>query len=105
MKIGWLYDPGLPFSGVRPGDEDICRMKETGVMINTQNYSQRLVESFDCLVNLHGPYFIKPAWPYIKAHLEAGKGLVTLGGANPLFPSRIHEGLAMEEGKAPDGLP
>ncbi|MGI6704785.1 MAG: beta-galactosidase [Clostridia bacterium] len=83
MKIGWLYDPGLPFSGVRPGDEDICRMKETGVMINTQNYSQRLVESFDCLVNLHGPYFIKPAWPYIKAHLEAGKGLVTLGGQTP----------------------
>lgn len=80
-----FYDEKFPYAGVRPGADDLARMKEGGSRIVS---AAELAEALsgggarpDSFVTLHGPYFPKDAWSSLLAYLRSGGGLVLIGGA------------------------
>ncbi|HHX60911.1 MAG TPA: hypothetical protein GX707_09395 [Epulopiscium sp.] len=83
MNIGIFYDPRIPYEGTRPNQEVIKQISQYAQIIDLNNYTEKLKEQYDTLINLHGKYFIKETWGAIKHHLKRGGGLINVGDGSP----------------------
>ncbi|TDQ38695.1 beta-galactosidase [Aureibacillus halotolerans] len=90
MSILYFYDSAFPFEGERPKQQTIDAWRSAGTVASADELVAAL-ESATVLVMTHGAYFPKNAWPSIKAHLRAGKGLVHIGGAPFKRPVTVTE--------------
>lgn len=83
MKVLVFYDPEFPFDGKRPNQKFINLMQSHSsiTFVNHLNLVAELDRHPDVFVNLHGPYFLKGAWPSILGQLRAGTGFIHAGGA------------------------
>jgi len=81
MKLGVFYDESMPYVGLRPDKKVLSEISGFAELIDCVNYKQAV--QYDCLINLHGPYFIKEVWSYIRNHLGKGRGFVNIGCGNP----------------------
>ncbi|SEN06497.1 alpha-amylase family protein [Paenibacillus sp. OV219] len=75
-----FYDENFPYAGERPDAGVLARLSETFRIVGAGELASQLQDAA-VYVHLHGSYFPKDAWPAVMAHVNAGKGLITAGGA------------------------
>lgn len=98
MRSAIIYDSRLSFDGIHPNEKQLLELSMNFDLIDLSNYEIKLNNDYDCLVNLHGKYFIKQGWKYIKAHLRKGRGLVNIGGGTPFsVPVVLRDGNWIKE--------
>lgn len=90
-KIVILFDRTLPYKGEKPTEESLETLKQHAVIVDADNLAREL-ETADCFINLHTPYFPKQSWQAIFAFLNTGKAMISAGGAPFKIPVRREEG-------------